>query len=613
MMNPMRRLSGRAVYAAVAIAVVGLIWLATALLIHDLSVSGLPGLPGLPELQGRPAGLVEHLRSADRAARHAPDSAEVVGRLGMAYHADTFADEALRCYARAQKLAPRDWRWHYYAALLHEEYGDSASVIQCLRATVALKPSFALAWLRLGHAAFKKEDLAAAEAAHRQALTHAQAVDGDRKSGDRSFGVSTYATYELARVALTQGRADEARAMLEELARQCPGFGPGHRLLSRVETQLGNAAAAEQARARAGLLGPYTPPSDPLVDGLARESHSASFLLKQFALAERAGRTGWMLELCRRAATVNDRDSDAQVLFGLLLLRDGQLSEAIAPFQAALRLRPEYALAHSNLGLTLMSLGRVPEAMDHLHEALRIEPTLVEARSNLGRALIEAGRIEEAIRQLEQALATKPSFAPAHYNLALAREQQGRLPAAIQHVEWALQLQPDYTPAHFLLAAILVQQGRAAEAIPHFEETLRLQSQHAEAPAQLAQALQQAGRLGEAAAMYEQILSSQPDVPGALNNLAWLRATAADPALRDGVAAVRLAERGVELTGRKAPADLDTLAAAYAEAGRLSDAVATAEEALALARTARQGPLSDAIAEHLETYRAGRPWREPAP
>ena len=60
-------------------------------------------------------------------------------------------------------------------------------------------------------------------------------------------------------------------------------------------------------------------------------------------------------------------------------------------------------------------------------------------------------------------------------------------------------------------------------------------------------------------------------------------ATAPDDALRDGPTAVTLAERACERTRQAVPMFLDTLAAAYAEAGRFADAVTTQERAVELA------------------------------
>jgi TPR repeat protein len=77
------------------------------------------------------------------------------------------------------------------------------------------------------------------------------------------------------------------------------------------------------------------------------------------------------------------------------------------------------------------------------------------------------------------------------------------------------------------------------------------------------------------------------EVP-ALNSLAWILATSEDSAIRDGSNAVVFAEKAVAATNRKSPNDLDTLAAAYAEAGQFEKAVSTEQEAMALLQTEAQ-------------------------
>ena len=70
----------------------------------------------------------------------------------------------------------------------------------------------------------------------------------------------------------------------------------------------------------------------------------------------------------------------------------------------------------------------------------------------------------------------------------------------------------------------------------------------------------------------------------ALNDLAWIYATHPRRDLRNAVEAVRLAEQACQLSDRKLPTCLNTLAAAYAEAGRFAEAVTTAKKAIQIAR-----------------------------
>jgi Flp pilus assembly protein TadD len=125
-------------------------------------------------------------------------------------------------------------------------------------------------------------------------------------------------------------------------------------------------------------------------------------------------------------------------------------------------------------------------------------------------------------------------------------------------------------------------------------------------------ALAKAGRAQEAAAEYREALALRPNWPEALNRLARLRATFADPRFRNGAESVALAAQACRLT-RRANADyLDTLAAACAEAGRFADAVAVAEEARTLAASQGNKALAAAIDLRLALYRTGQPYHEAA-
>jgi Flp pilus assembly protein TadD len=114
----------------------------------------------------------------------------------------------------------------------------------------------------------------------------------------------------------------------------------------------------------------------------------------------------------------------------------------------------------------------------------------------------------------------------------------------------------------------------------------------------------------EAIRHYREALQSQPDFDGALNNLAWILATNPKDDLRNGPEAVRLAERACALSRNQSTFCVGTLAAAYAEAGRFADAVATAEKAIACAKLRNEPGLAARNQQLLELYRAGKPFHE---
>jgi len=149
-----------------------------------------------------------------------------------------------------------------------------------------------------------------------------------------------------------------------------------------------------------------------------------------------------------RIATSIRAQQEPRELFGVLVHELGKVLQfdAIAQFEAALKLRPGYAEAHNNLGTALSQIpGRLPEAIPHFEAALKSNPDSAEMHVNLGNALSEIpGRLPDAIENLSAAVRIRPDFAEAHYLLgvALARTP-GRANEALAQLEEAQRLQPD--------------------------------------------------------------------------------------------------------------------------------------------------------------------------
>jgi protein O-mannosyl-transferase len=314
--------------------------------------------------------------------------------------------------------------------------------------------------------------------------------------------------------------------------------------------------------------------------------------------------------LFRHALDVTRDNWLAHYSLGIALGQAGRLQEAVEHYEQALRIDPDYAEAHNNLGDELVRLGRVKEAIQHYERVLRIDPDYAEVHNNLGNALLQAGRIEEAIGHCEQALRLKPDYAEAHNNLGNALLQAGRPQEAIGHWEQALRLKPDLAEAHYNMGLALVRLGKIQEAGDHWEQALRLKPDFAEAHNSLGLVLKQQGKIQDAIRHYEQALRVKPNHAEAQNNLAWALATLGPAEGGDPVRAVTLAQRACDLTGNRAATYLDTLAVAYAAAGRFTDAIATAQKAIELARSARQPELVREIETRLQLYRGGRAYRE---
>jgi tetratricopeptide (TPR) repeat protein/uncharacterized membrane protein YfcA len=295
---------------------------------------------------------------------------------------------------------------------------------------------------------------------------------------------------------------------------------------------------------------------------------------------------------------------------GIALRDRGQNDQAIYHYRKAVTLRPAYAEAHYNLARLLVEKGEFQDAIAHYEKALTINPDDAETHNNLGNVLLRVGRANEAIDHYRRALEIQPDYAEASCNLAGALLSEGDMDGAIINYSAGLALSPNHAEAQYNLASALLRKGRTDEAISHYQKTLELQPGNADARANLGSALLEKGRVQEAIAQYREALRVAPENVAAQSNLAWLLATSSDPSLRSGPEAVSLAEKASRLSGGNRPLILRILAAAYAEAGRFTDAVETAQQALGLADAEGNTFLVKALEKEIALYQSGLPYHK---
>jgi hypothetical protein len=134
----------------------------------------------------------------------------------------------------------------------------------------------------------------------------------------------------------------------------------------------------------------------------------------------------------------------------------GRSAEAIAQFEAAIRLNPDLAEAHFYLASLLQQEpGRLPEAAAHYEEVLRLSPDDFKAHTNLGNILVLQGKAPEAIAHYRAALRLNPNLAEVHFDLALVLlGTPGGTPEAIEHLKAGLRLQPGEDRARRILAQV---------------------------------------------------------------------------------------------------------------------------------------------------------------
>jgi tetratricopeptide (TPR) repeat protein len=273
-------------------------------------------------------------------------------------------------------------------------------------------------------------------------------------------------------------------------------------------------------------------------------------------------------------------DATIQNNAGAALARVGRFEEAIPHYRKGLEINPQYYLIHNNLGMALFASGHVDDAIHEYEKGLEINPDYAELHNNLGQALAQSSQLEEAVKHFQRAISIKPDYADAHVNLGTALLVVNRLDLAASEFSSAVNSDPRSVVAHtYLGTTIYYGQGKVQEALAEWRKALKLNPNYVIALTQTAQAL-----------------SASP--------------VASD---RNGVEAVKLAERAVELSKGEDPAILDTLGMAYAENGRFAEAVETARRALRLARAQNNSSLADDLGKRIDMYKTRQPYRDDLP
>jgi tetratricopeptide (TPR) repeat protein len=197
----------------------------------------------------------------------------------------------------------------------------------------------------------------------------------------------------------------------------------------------------------------------------------------------------------------------------------GLYPEAIQEYEAALRMKPNLAEAHSNYGNVLRNVGRASEALEECRTAVQLDPSLPGAHNNLANALLDRGQTDEAIAHYQEAIRLKPDEAKTHYNLGNAWLKAGRVLDAIAEYEAALRIDPTDIEAHYNLGNTLLGAGRIPDAIAHYLATIQIKPEYVEARNNLGNALLQLGRTAEAIAQLEAAVRLRPNYAEAHNSL----------------------------------------------------------------------------------------------
>lgn len=242
----------------------------------------------------------------------------------------------------------------------------------------------------------------------------------------------------------------------------------------------------------------------------ATSGNPAIALVEEGNALQEQGRIAEAMARYDAAVKVDPGCARAHLNRGNVLLADGRLDEARSAYELAIACDPGYAAPHFNLGNLNSRAGEFAAAVGHYRRAAELKPDFADAFVAMANAFDSLGAKQEALDSYRRALAIRPDYAQVHFNIALLATSLGRLPEAAASLRRALELQPDYIAAHRALATVLSTLGDTSGAEATMRRASSLEPDSPETLHQLAAVLESRDKCDEAIALYVRVLELAP-------------------------------------------------------------------------------------------------------
>jgi tetratricopeptide (TPR) repeat protein len=492
--------------------------------------------------KGDPEGAI---RNFEIVLKSSPDDPEVHYQLGQALRQQGKLDDAIREFETALRLNA-EYQDAYY--ILGQTLRQSAAARRPRNAVPGESPAVA-GLLKDGSRALAGGDItaalelfteavsadpksAAAHTARGFALGRARDLTGAIASFQKAIELNpdlADAHYNLGAAYWYSGEKAKAATELEEAIRLNPAAAEAYSLRGVGYRDAGDLDSARRMAQCAIALNPRFPAGYFDLGLVLLRMGQLNQALGQFeAGLNLPAATGpppdlqLAIEELRQRIAEQESAEAHNVLGRMLGLAGAGPRAVIAEFEAAIRLKPELAEAHNNLGLVFMQTGNDEKAIAEFRAAIQQRSDYADAHANLG-AVLTPTDAAASIAELERAVALQPGLLKAHYNLAIA---YGASPAhgvdkEIETLRKLMAMDANYPRAEFALGKALLRKGAVAEALERLERAVQAEPQFGEAQYQLGLALSRSGRRDEAAAVLkksrELIAASQKDQSLALD------------------------------------------------------------------------------------------------
>ena len=196
----------------------------------------------------------------------------------------------------------------------------------------------------------------------------------------------------------------------------------------------------------------------------------------------------------------------------------GQHNPSIADYDMAIRLNPDYADAYNNRGKAKHKLGQYNAAIADYNIVIRLKPDYADVYNNRGRAKHRLRRYNTAITDYNTAIRLKSNHAEVYINRGNAKHNLGQYNASIDDYDIAIQLNPVHADAYNNRGRAKHKLGQYNAAITDYDTAIRLKPNYAYTYIRRGFVKEKLGQPNAAIADYDAAIRLKPDYAFAYYN-----------------------------------------------------------------------------------------------
>jgi tetratricopeptide (TPR) repeat protein len=263
------------------------------------------------------------------------------------------------------------------------------------------------------------------------------------------------------------------------------------------------------------------------------------------------------------------------------------------------------AWAYNRRGERFAELGSEQEAMKDFQAAISYDANHWRAFHNRGVSHATLGKTNEALNDFSRALQINRGYANTWFNRAEILSDRGDYGRALTEYSEAIRLSPKEASFYTGRGRAHARLGRAREAIEDLNAAIRLDPQNAKAHVSRGEIYLASRDWARAATDYREAIQLDDKLGPAYQGAAWIMATCPEERYRNAELAISTAQKAIELDGDADPRYIETLAAAYANAGQYASAVAILEAHMS--KLPRQSVAG--AQQRIQLYKSEQPYR----